>query len=208
MTDLKGSERTSPRDFEDQHLQYTLTGFHSSGRFIQSATPVREYGSNRRHDFISFLATAQALDIDFLPITWQPALESIGKGGTADIREAYINIQSSYAFKRVKRSRQNQVTENEIFRALISEILVLGQPSIRSHPNIIRLDGICWDILPSASGVWPALLFEKSELGDAEKFVHSDFGKSTSWSDRLGLCADVGSAIHEMHFCCTAHILV
>src|SRR5271169_1466246 len=75
---------------------------------------------NPRYDLISFLATVQWREIDCLPITWQPALDSIGRGATAEIRQSLVNIQMSFAFKRpiIRDGTQN---ESVIYQALISE---------------------------------------------------------------------------------------
>lgn len=115
------------------------------------------------------------------------------------ICEALINLQMSYAFKRYKPSEQDKA---KIFQELISEISVLGHGSIRSHPNITRLEGIAWDIPRGSNKVWPVLVFEKTKCGDLEKFANSQAGKIMGFEDRLKLCVDVGTAVNDLHSYC------
>jgi serine/threonine protein kinase len=173
----------------------TLPSFWRSGNFSQSATSAQTNALDSHYDFISFLAVAQRLKIDFLPITWQPALDRVGEGTTAEICQSLINLRTSFAFKRFKWS----LDESSNFRALISEILVLGNPLTRNHPNIIRLEGICWDIPPGDVKVHPVLVFEKTQYGDLEQFVDSATGSEMELQDRLKLCVDTGAAILAMH---------
>jgi hypothetical protein len=84
------------------------------------------------------------------------------------------------------------------FQNIIREMIVLSQPSIREHPNIIRLEGICWDI-PQDDQVWPVLVFQKAHFGDLYHFSRSGAGRDLSMEDRLSLCIDIGIAIRDMH---------
>ena len=162
--------------------------------------------SNQLYNLITFLAIAQKLGIDFLPITWQPALSEVGAGGTAEIRQSLIHLQMSFAFKIVKDAVWiDEIDETQRlkemktgFQVLISEILVLGHPSVREHPNIVSLLGICWDILPSCR-VWHLLVFERTALGDLWSFAGSEEGKNISIETRLKLCADVATSVRDLH---------
>lgn len=167
----------------------------------RNAAPVNPAGPYRHYDFISFLAVAQKWEIDILPITWQPALDAVGKGATAEIRQLLINLQISFAFKRVRRVNRGVPDDKGTFQALISEVAVLSQPSIRNHPNIIHLEGTCWDISPENEKVWPVLVFEKTQYGDLDNFLRSEIGGMISFEDRLDLCADVAAAVLTMHSC-------
>jgi hypothetical protein len=150
-----------------------------------------------KHDLVTFLAVAQKLHVPILPITWQSAREPVGHGGTAVINEALVNIQTNLAFKRVKdRDKENP---SKAFQVLISEMSALAHPSIRSHPNIVELQGICWDI-PSDVEVWPALVFEKSHFGDLHSFAKLPEWRDLGINERLKLCIDIGTAIRDMHF--------
>lgn len=65
-----------------------LVTYTKSGETHQSASST----SNEEYDLLDFLGVAQSLKIDFLPITWQPALGKVGEGGTAVIYQALVNI--------------------------------------------------------------------------------------------------------------------
>ena len=192
------SERTGspPRtNFDDEH---NLVHFSCLGNSSQSAAPIKfsdiEEG---HHDLIAFLAIAQKNRIDLLPFTWNPALDTVGRGGTAEIRQSQIRLQQSFAFKRFEPS-MGKSSEDTTFKALISEISVLGHPSIKTHPNIIALYGICWDVLPEGM-VWPVLVFEKASMGNLKEFIRSGEGKSIAFADKLKICADISSGIRDMH---------
>ncbi|KAG8534311.1 uncharacterized protein KY384_001155 [Bacidia gigantensis] len=114
-----------------------------------------------------FLAVVQGLQIDLLPLVSQRALDLVGVGATASIRQLLVNIDASVAFKTMTWNLENEV---ENFHRLISEVLVLGHRSFHSHPNIIHLEGICWE--PGQDGdVYPALVFEKTRYGDLWDFM-------------------------------------
>lgn len=146
-------------------------------------------------NFLSFLATAQALQIEFLPIVWDSAREVIGTGGTSRIHQALVNLDTSLAFKNYHKRNK---TEEQIFRTLINEITVLSQAFVREHANIAHLQGICWDISPNDDKPWPVLVFEKSHFGDLYHFVRHG-GRAMTMEDRLGLCLDIGRAVIDMH---------
>lgn len=169
--------------------------FISSSVLFDSAAPANAPQIDT--NFISFLAAAQRLKIDFLPISWQPALDTLGSGATAEIRQALVSLQMSFAFKRITHSTEFQ---DRAYRALTCEVAVLGHPSIQNHPNILRLQGICWDV-SIKDEVRPVLVFEKAHHGDLEHFMTSDSGYQLSIKERLSLCRDIVTAIATMHGC-------
>jgi len=84
------------------------------------------------------------------------------------------------------------------FLPLISEVLILSQPPIRSHPNIVNLEGICWEITPRTEKAVPVLVFEKA-VWDLQQFMKVNEGMNMSIDDRLKICADIGNAIMALH---------
>ena len=112
---------------------YSRSGFN-----LESATLQKRPNCG---DIVTFLGIAQRLNIDFLPITWQPALDRIGQGATAEIREASANLQFSFAFKRPVFGLcfEYEDFESRLLPCLIAEISILGLKSIREHPNTINL---------------------------------------------------------------------
>ena len=188
-------------------LQYSISG----SRF-ESATPTK---ADLRFDLTTFLGVAQHYDIDFLPVTWQPALDQIGQGATAEIRQNPMNLQTSFAFKRPLFMSSFDIDEFEsrILPSLIAEISILGSPAIRRHANIIHLEGICWEVLSkegqnvsrkeptlkSEGGIVPVLIFEKTKHGDLHRFMANGAGGQLSFLERLRLCSEIAKAVAEMH---------
>lgn len=150
------------------------------------------------YNFLSFIATAQALDIEFLPLIWDAAREGVGIGGTSRINQTLLTRDTSFAFKIY---RQKGRTEENVFRTLVTEIAVLSHRSVREHPNIAQLQGICWDISSSDDKPWPVLVFEKSHLGDLRHFVKHG-GREMKICERLRLGLDIGKAVMDMHSNC------
>ncbi len=146
-----------------------------------------------RCNFLSFLATAQALQIEFLPLAWDAARGSLGTGGTSKIHQALMNVETSFAFKTYHtRSKTEQV-----FRTVINEITIMSQTFIREHANIAQLQGICWEISDDDKP-WPVLVFEKAHFGDLDHFARHG-GKDMKIGERLALCLDIGRAVIDMH---------
>jgi len=172
-------------------------------------------------NLLSVLGVAQSLNVAILPMTWQSALGAFARGGTSRINESRANLQTSLAFK-LTEEEKNLNHEEYIFRTIISELGVLGNPCIRDHPNIVRLQGLGWDINESTGKaatdecsfgekasdkrpsdtnlkVWPVLVFEKSHCGDLFKFAKSQPGRELKMKDRYELCFDIASAVKLMH---------
>ena len=169
-----------------------LVAYYRAGISSQSAGTIETAAPDQSYDFIDILAITQRMNINFLPITWQPALDGLGRGATAEIRQSLIELQMSFAFKRFKTDQPN------ILKIIISELLVLGHPSLAKHPNIIPLQGICWD-LSQDEKVWPVLVFEKAQMEDMTKFMGSDSARLLSMDDKLTLCGGIAAAIRDMH---------
>lgn len=183
-------------DHELNNKAYTsdLITYTICGNTHQSATLTPTEG----YDFLDFLGVAQTLKIDFLPLTWQPALDSVGEGGTAKIHQALINVRMAFAFKYLKHPR-SIAEEIRNWRALIAEISILGHPAIRQHPSVVSIEGICWDIDAGEEKVWPVLVFEKTACGDLKKFMTEGAGKELSIEARLDILFDVAHAVRDLH---------
>jgi hypothetical protein len=196
MSTIEEFQKLNVANQKDQ-VSYTQTSFYKSGILSENAGLANPPAPELPYDFINFLAVAQWRDVDFLPITWEPALDSVGAGATAEIRQSLINLQLSLAFKRVHLERLCPGHYRNAIRALMSEVLALGHPVIRRHQNIIRLQGICWDVRPDK--VWPVLVFKKSQYGDLKRFMMSEPGEQMSIKHRLKLARDIATAILSMH---------
>lgn len=164
-------------------------------------------GDHVPYDLITVLAVAQKLEIEILALTWQSARERVGSGGTSQISQMLVNGQTSLVFKRVADKSKLYEPEDRIFRSVINEMTALRHPSIRDHPNVAELQGLCWDV-PLAEDMdhdetttkaWPVLVFEKSPYGDLSSFASVPLGQALSFDERLDLCLDVGRAVADMH---------
>ncbi|KAK3374185.1 kinase-like domain-containing protein [Lasiosphaeria ovina] len=155
-------------------------------------------GHQEAIDLISFLAIACDLGVPLLPMTWQAARERLGLGGSGDVRQALVDVQTSLAFKLVKDEDKAQREVELVLRIFANELIALSRPNLRAHPHIVDLLGICWDN-PSTGGVWPALLFEKSQYSDLYNFSTLLVWRELAAMERLDLCLQIGSAIAEMH---------
>jgi hypothetical protein len=150
--------------------------------------------TNYECDLIAFLSTVQQCDVGFLPITWQPALGILGVGGSGTISQCTTSTDIPLAFKRFHQDRNLDPD----YLASMLEVLILSQPPIKNHPNIISLEGICWEIKPITEMAAPVLVFEKAAW-DLQQFMNVHEGMNMSTDDRLKICADIGNAIHALH---------
>ena len=148
------------------------------------------------YDLITFLAVVQKVQVCILPITWQSAPVEIARGGRSTIYEAFVNWQMNFALKCVSDRQKQKLLKTNNFRTLINEVTMLSQ--LRGHPNIINLQGICWD-LTTEDEVWPVLVFEKAPFGDLYDFLKRPVGRDLSFHERLSLCVDIGKAVIDMH---------
>ena len=185
----------------NSHLDTRQISFTTSGNLSQSATSASAAAANTPYDLLTFLGIAQSLNIDFLPITWDAGQASIGQGGTAEISQSSINLETAFAFKRLSSvdSALSEAERTAIFVVLIAEISVLGHKSIRRHGNINRLEGICWDIEPKSERVWPVFVFEKTQHGDLKTFMEHGAGITLDLRNRLRLCTEIATAVSDLH---------
>jgi len=168
---------------------------YSDGIFSRhSATTTNLTHGDLQNDLIAFLSVVQKYNVDYLHITWQPALADLGTGGSGTISQSTFNTDMPLAFKRF---HDNNDSDTD-FLPLISEVMVLSQPAIKMHPNIVNLEGICWEIKRRTDKAVPVLVFQKA-AGDLQQFMNVSQGRNMSIDDRLNLCADIGSAIRTLH---------
>ena len=167
---------------------------HSDGMFsLYSASASRTSGYVQ-NDLIAFLSTVQKCDVDYLPITWQPALSTLGVGGSGTISQSTFITDKPLAFKRFHHPENC----DDDFLPAMTEVLILSQPPIQNHPNIVDLEGICWEIKPWTEKAVPVLVYEKASW-DLQQFMNVREGMDMVVEDRLKICADIGSAIMALH---------
>ena len=167
---------------------------HSDGTFRRcSASTSRTNRATQRY-LIAFLSIVQKCGVDYLPITWHPALSTLGVGGSGTISQSTFMTEKSLAFKRFHDSENPDVG----FLPMMSEVLILSHPLIQNHPNIVDPEGICWEIKPRTEKAVPVLVFEKVSW-ILQRFMNVREGMDMAFEDRLTICADFGGAIAALH---------
>ena len=167
---------------------------HSDGMFSRYSASASRTKGDVQSDLIAFLSIVQKCDIDYLPITWQPALSTLGVGGSGTISQSTFITDKPLAFKRFHHPENC----DDDFLPAMTEVLILSQPPIQHHPNIVDLEGICWEIKPRTEKAVPVLVFEKASW-DLEQFMNVREGMDMKLEERLRVCADIGSAIMALH---------
>jgi serine/threonine protein kinase len=72
---------------------------------------------------------------------------------------------------------------------------------VKGHPNIVNLQGICWDVDSTQDNVaiWPVLVFKKSTEGDLGQFMASEASNDLKPSTALGLLQDIAKGVSCLH---------
>ena len=169
----------------------------------QTNTGSEDVTTDTHYDLISFLGYMQHMGVDFLPIKWQPALGDVGRGGSARISQAQINLGTSFAFKR---AYFDGINTEDCFERAIKEALILRHVYLINHKNFIRLEAFCLEIFSEPERLLPVLVFDKFPLGNLQEFLLS--GASITFQERLCFCADIAkalSALHSLRTHCTLH---
>ena len=167
---------------------------HSDGTFPRYSASTCHSNRVAQSDLIAFLSIVQNCNVYFIPITWQPALSTLGAGGSGTISQSTFISQKPLAFKRFHDSDDPDTG----FVPMMSEVLILSQPPIRNHPNIVDLEGICWEIKATTKKAVPVPVFEKASW-DLQQFMNVREGMDMMFEDRLKICADIGGAIAALH---------
>lgn len=170
-------------------------------------------------DLITFLAVAQKYDVEFVPVVWEEGRGLLGKGGTAFINQSMLythfpvdpsteydplkntaSKETGFAFKRTSQyPHQNGVNEGlGLYEILTIELMILRQQAVCDHPNIVNLEGICWEVT-KANEVYPVLLFEKGNWGDLGSFAHGLQGGYCTFNAKLGFCIDIAKGLQVLH---------
>lgn len=182
---------------EDSDAPSGLVSSYTGGVLTWNAALAELEDSDVPYNLITFLSAAQWRGVDILPISWHPAMDTAGRGFTSNIQQSVLNLAVTLVFKRYV-PPEREADAFETYRALTCELCILGHPAIREHPNIVRLEGICWDV-SSNDKVWPVLVFERTKHGNLATFLLSDVGKSAGVHTRVKICADVTRALAVMH---------
>jgi hypothetical protein len=140
---------------------------------------------------LTFLAVAQTQSVDFLPISAQRLLGSVGRGASGDILQSSIVKQLGLAFKEFSVLPGSHET---LMKSMIREIRILQHRPIQSCTNIINLEGICWKFDGSDVGISPVLVYR---LG---RSLASHLAETpTPFDTRLQYVKDIGNGLMVLH---------
>jgi hypothetical protein len=142
-------------------------------------------------DLLAFLSVAQTHLVDFLPITWQPSLGSVGSGASGDVLQSFVVKQLGLAFKQFSALPTSSETT---LKGMIREILILQHPPIQTCMNIINLEGICWKHDDIHDGMSPVLVYR---LG--RSLVDHLADTELSFKSRLQYVKDIGYGLMVLH---------
>lgn len=164
--------------------------------YINSTSGSRHVESAEANDLITFLGELQRHEIALLPITWEPGLGMLGDGATARVAQSLVNKQTSLAYKRVFRRLDGDF---DLYKRLSTELAILSFPPFRNHPNIVRLEGVCWEVLAGDVDILPVFVFEAANCGDLDSFMHSERGAASTIEARFRLCIQMSDTLAVMY---------
>ncbi|KAL2870917.1 uncharacterized protein BJX67DRAFT_210585 [Aspergillus lucknowensis] len=185
--------------------------------FFSTYTGLEDTSAAADINIITFLTLLQKAKIPILPLTWQSSRQLLGRGATSQVNQSLVDIETSFAFKRVAEKDRLEKTDQEIFRRLINEVYMLRHKAVVNHPNILELQGICWDVplknkhpaperaepgFLDTDKVWPVLVFQKAHFEDLYTFAQRPIGQALGVPERWKICLDIGTAMAHMQSHC------
>jgi hypothetical protein len=194
----------------------TLLSFYSENSRLPIRSATRADTPTRPQDghnkFLTFLAICCKLRVPIFANAWHQSLPNLGRGGTSIVSEGTaLNSSVSYAFKRLLAPIFASAEEEARFihvayHALICEVALLATDMVKQHPNIIRLEGICFEVNETHGSkihVWPVLIFEKAEWSTLEEFLfRCELGEGLDRDLREDLFVQILGAIAFMQETC------
>lgn len=156
---------------------------------------------------LSLLAIASRLNCNIFPLIWGSEMVGLGEGATGKFSQSPLNAQITIAYKRFSRrpSSDGTLTRGErlhlLYKALICELIVLHHRELYDHPNIVKLEGICWEVVKEFNEIWPVLVFRKADLGSLDHFLTRPESKDIDMTELVIICGEVAKALRIMHLC-------
>ena len=178
----------------------------SQGFRSDRSLPVKQENPDHQN-FIRFLQIAISLNVGFLPLIWDPALEALGSGATGVVKQSQLNAETGIAFKRfevdvVQSSVGGEEFQNRQYDALITELNILGHREIRRHPNIISLVGVCFEIISHSNVVVPVLALAKAHHADLVVSLYEMprlLGLERNTFPLLAVCGEIAKGLEILH---------
>jgi hypothetical protein len=171
--------------------EYSYLSSYGNNSYLPASVAQPSEAVDDHNNFITFLAVAQRHLVDFLPITWQSSLGSVGRGASAEVEQSHVVKELGLAFKKFSASPSSN--EN-ILKGMTREISILQHPPIRKCVNIISLEGICWNFDNTDVGMSPVLVYR---LG--RNLVDHLRDTKVSFEERLQYVRDIGRGMMVLH---------
>ena len=182
--------------------------FFVSQGFASEASLSAPHDLQKHQKLIRFLQIAQAANVGFMPLTWTKDFEQLGSGTSAAVTQTALSSQTSLAFKRFNLVRSDGTSGagerlDAQYDDMATELRTLALPGMKSHPNIINLVGVCFEIAPSSDDVLPVLVLERADLTSMAWLMY-ELPMIASEEDvvlppSLEVCFEVAKALSMLH---------
>jgi hypothetical protein len=178
-------------DFDMTKDEYSHLSSYSNYSYLPDSIAQPSEAVDDHNNLFTFLAVAQRHLVDFLPLTWQPSLGSVGRGASAEVEQSYVVKELGLAFKKFSTSPSSNETT---LKGMTREISILQHPPIRKCVNIISIEGICWNFDNTDVGMSPVLVYR---LG--RNLVDHLRDTKVSFEERLQYVRDIGHGMMVLH---------
>ncbi|KAF5718527.1 serine threonine kinase [Fusarium globosum] len=117
---------------------------------------------------------------------------------------AVIRQNRVVALKTVRIQSQSDDLPKAGWDHVLLEIRALLHETLRYHPNIVRLVGLCWGPNGASGSVYPQLVIEHAEHGTLED-IQSNSKSPLSFAVKQQLLYDAGKGLSIIHACSIIH---
>lgn len=117
---------------------------------------------------------------------------------------AVIRQNRVVALKTVRIQYQSDDLPKAGWDHVLLEIRALLHETLRYHPNIVRLVGLCWGPNGASGSVYPQLVIEHAEHGTLED-IQSNSKSPLSFAVKQKLLYDAGKGLSIIHACSIIH---
>ncbi|RKL29230.1 hypothetical protein BFJ72_g12139 [Fusarium proliferatum] len=123
---------------------------------------------------------------------------------TSGSAPAAIRQNRVVALKTVRIQSQSDDLPKAGWDHVLLEIRALLHETLRYHPNIVRLVGLCWGPNGASGSVYPQLVIEHAEHGTLED-IQSNSKSPLSFAVKQKLLYDAGKGLSIIHACSIIH---
>lgn len=183
---------------------------------IYSATPTAFHD-----DLLSFLAYVKTRQIPIFSVALPDVRSVLGRGASffvngAELPETYVDDDTGetfaknlvVAFKRAIVPSGTTSIQDGLARRinlLFNEILTMRHPPLLTHPNIVKLLGIGFEVEgpDSDRNVMPVLVPECAELGNLAEVLETAKreDRPLTFDQKLSFCVDIAHGLEALHAC-------